>query len=114
MVSLQSKVETLACVCLILSRNEKVLVVTYLYVLSRFSSQFLEQLLAEPIPMLQKPKTLAASALNCAVYLADRYNKNNSYFKAIYNKEQSKISHMEPIFTSKIDTFVIFHVVGSI
>ena len=48
------------------------------------------------------------------MYLADRYNKNNSYFKAIYNKEQSKTTHLEPIFTSKMDTFVIFHVVGSI
>ena len=114
MVSLQSKLETLICVALLLSKNGKVLTVTYLYVLSRFSSQFLEQLLAEPIPMLQQPKTLAACALNCAVYLADRYNKNNSYFKAIYNKEQSKTTHLEPIFTSKMDTFVIFHVVGSI
>lgn len=37
-VSLQSKLETFVCVVLLLSRNGKVLTVTYLYVLSRFSS----------------------------------------------------------------------------
>lgn len=51
-VSLQSKLETFICVALLLSKNGQVLTVTYLYVLSRFSSQFLEQLLAEPIPAL--------------------------------------------------------------
>ncbi|CAL6021522.1 Transmembrane_domain-containing protein [Hexamita inflata] len=96
--------------CLFVLKNNQILQILYIKILTQFTESFLHQMLSETIPELQNAQTLSACCLNLSVYLGARLNDNIAYLKSFFNKDPSG----QLQYGSKIDSFVLFHIIAAV